>query len=512
MKSIFKFSNLIFLALSILTPGVHAHRKLHGQSEVGNVTAKAASLDTIAPEGMHGLPSAKASTYHYNTTVETESTPETTFKKHWADNTLTQAFPNNSFSVTGNSSLEIGKRSRQNCSHETGKEFAKVRLSNCSKKYNPGTSFQSNLTNLDPCRQPTTPLNTFLVALLIIVMIITLLGNTAVVFTVLHSRLLRNEIIYHFIASLAISDTMFALFTLPVKVEQFLSNQHFCKGITLCYYLYITDHTFNVASITHLQAISIDRLLGIMLPYTYSDIVTKKRSRKAIGTVWLYSIIWASLSTFNWTDPRKPSIYISRRHSNAFCINKNKLYYTLLYSAVFIFNLFIMIIIYVVVLKTTLRHAKAIRANEVHTDWKRKRDVNLSQLKVTKTAAMVFSAFLISFLPACVITLSSLYNPEHYRRLLANHPDIFRGIYIAFIQILPLLNACINPFIYAFMSSNFRQTIIVIFWRSRGRYMSDMRYAYCSANCRVRRVSMETDMLRPRQEKRDSLNSCIQED
>ena len=365
-----------------------------------------------------------------------------------------------------------------NCTDRLTEES--VSLGNCStsrRSRQAKRNISTEMSVINPCKRSTTFLNGILAGCLVLIIIITVFGNVLVICTIVLSRNLRKQLVYYFISFLALSDTLFAAFTVPVKVRQFLNNQQFCMNISLCYYMYLTDHTFSVASITNLLAIATERVLGIAFPYHYDQFITKRRCWITLFAVWLYSTFLASLSVFDWSNPTHTSISIGKTKQHLYCINNNKIYYTFLYSFVVLLNLFLMVLAYGFVFATSLRHAKIIRANEVYLDGKRKRKkIAVAQLKVTRTVTLVFIVFLISYLPVCIITLSSLYQPEHYRSILINRPDLFHGIYIAFIQILPLFNSCLNPFIYAFTNSQFRQTVTVLYQRIRGQYTSSDIY------------------------------------
>ena len=361
----------------------------------------------------------------------------------------------------GNMSVDLREQSVKNNSHQN-----KTNLTGLGQ-----------YDNVNYCKQPVQAISAVYSVFLFVVILITVTGNTTVFTGILLSRALRKQTMYFFLASLAFSDVLVAVSTLPIKIKQTLDNQHFCMSLDICKFLYVSDTMFATTSITHLLVIAVDRLLQIKIPYVYPKLITKVRSSMVIMLVWLYSAIWAALSTFDWSNPATKSISIDE-YNQRVCLNDNKIYYIVLYSAVFITPLLVMIIAYSFILKVAWGLEREIINNELPLSaCGRKRTLYMRELRASKTVVAVFTAFIVCYLPVCAMTFSSFLDPNIYNEFRGKHPNGFLAVYVIFVQTLPPLNHCVNPFIYVIMNRKFRYIFKAALFRLLGKPVSHNTYA-----------------------------------
>ena len=352
-----------------------------------------------------------------------------------------------------------------------------IGLSNTSNQSMSNSTEVTEIYSEEYCQEPMQVKSIIYAVFLLVVILVTAIGNITVLLSIILSKALLRQIMYYFLASLALSDILVALCTLPIKFKQTLHNQEFCMSLHVCKFLFISDVLFTTTSITHLLVIAMDRVLQIKFPFGYPTFITKKRSVTIITIVWLYSAIWAALSSFDWSNPTEQSISIGV-HSQRFCFNDNKVHFLVLYSIVFIIPLIIMIAAYSFILKVTWRLEKKMMNNELQVRvCGRKRTLYMRELRASKTVVAVFTAFIVCYLPVCIITFSVVLHPELYSEFSEKHPDGFVAVYIIFVQSLPPLNHCLNPFIYAIMNQEFRRVFRMAILRLLGKPVSFNSYA-----------------------------------
>ena len=319
----------------------------------------------------------------------------------------------------------------------------------------------------DLCKSPTITKWKIFTAFLSVELFVAVTGNAAVCIVILSSRYLRSQVTNYFIISLAVSDIFVTLFTLPVRILETLHNWNFCVGLSACRLFFSMDALFNVASVTNLFLITIDRFLAITQPFQYNSMMSSGTALLLIGCTWVYSSIWSGLSVFDWNNPSRSSIQVARNvdtRTNAtmewkVCQNVNKTYYTTVFSAVFIIPLLIMGVMYVQIWKQAIKHARSITALECidQKESKMKRDNrHRREVRATKTIAIVYGAFLVCWLPVCVISISANWCQECFSKFRRENPVAFDVIYFIFVYILPPLNSCLNPLIYTIFSKQFR--------------------------------------------------------
>ena len=141
------------------------------------------------------------------------------------------------------------------------------------------------VNQLELCRQPTFTLFIAQSCFLIFIAITTLLGNFSVCLTVLFNSSLHTLTSY-LVASLACSDLMMAIFSLPFRIHQTLHNTNWCLGEGVCLFWIWADLFCCCASIGNLALISIERFLATKYPLRYHEIITRKTSWLMLSSVY----------------------------------------------------------------------------------------------------------------------------------------------------------------------------------------------------------------------------------
>uniref|UniRef100_A0AAG5CQW5 G-protein coupled receptors family 1 profile domain-containing protein n=1 Tax=Anopheles atroparvus TaxID=41427 RepID=A0AAG5CQW5_ANOAO len=140
-----------------------------------------------------------------------------------------------------------------------------------------------------------------LVALFCLLIVITVVGNTLVILSVVTTRRLRT-VTNCFVMSLAVADWLVGIFVMPPAVIVFVVES-WQLGWILCDIWISLDVLLCTASILSLCAISVDRYLAVTQPLTYSK---RRRSKRLallmIFVVWLVALAITCPPILGWYD------------------------------------------------------------------------------------------------------------------------------------------------------------------------------------------------------------------
>ena len=134
------------------------------------------------------------------------------------------------------------------------------------------------------------------------------LGNTLILVALHKDTSIHppSKLLYR---NLAITDLCVGIIVEPLLVAYWISVVN--RRWDICYYTYLTAHfaavTLCSVSLITLTAISVDRLLALLLGLRYRQVVTLKRTRLIAIGGWIVSIVGASTSFLN---PLIVSLYI----------------------------------------------------------------------------------------------------------------------------------------------------------------------------------------------------------
>ena len=117
--------------------------------------------------------------------------------------------------------------------------------------------------------------------------------------------------------NLAITDLCVGIIVEPLNVAYWISVVN--RRWDICYYAYLTLYFAGVTlcsvSLITLTAISVDRLLALLLGLRYRQVVTLKRTYLIAIVGWILSIVGASISFLNL-----PMLSLHQYIATAFCL------------------------------------------------------------------------------------------------------------------------------------------------------------------------------------------------
>ena len=252
----------------------------------------------------------------------------------------------------------------------------------------------------------------------------------------------------------------------PSRVQQIkivfsilcLRNLYFCSffqkwplGWIFCNIFISFDVMLCTVSILNLFVISLERYYAVTSPMNYVKILTFRRVCWIIAGIWLFSFVMAFLPIM--VGFNTPSQKIQNMYNPSECIfEANKVYVLLVAIFTYFTPLLIMCAVYVRIFLIARRQIERINTLVKSTirmfdKSKAEKDPRFaSDSKATVTLASVVTAFAICWIPYFVIFTARPFLPGP----VDTHLDLF-ALWLGYV------NSMLNPFLYAFHSTQFRR-------------------------------------------------------
>ena len=255
--------------------------------------------------------------------------------------------------------------------------------------------------------------------LIIFLSITALLGNTLILSALRKETSLQpaSKILYR---NLTITDLCVGVVVQPLIAAYLLSEVN--ETWIICYYTGLTAFIAGVilclASLITVTAISVDRLLVLLLGFKYKEAVTRKRANIIVVAIWVLSIVG-------------PFSYAYLAITVSICL------FTLFFSYTKIFL--------------------ALRCYQIHvqshvSEGQPRQAMPLNMVRYRKG---VYSALWV------LVALIICYLPHYIAEVLTGQVGMTLSLYIArqFTTILILLNSSLNPLLYCWKISEMRQAV-----------------------------------------------------
>ena len=284
---------------------------------------------------------------------------------------------------------------------------------------------------------PTAKWNIALTTVLgLLISLIACTTNLLILIAIYKKPALRS-ITNYFLASLAVGDFFVGIVALPLWITRSLlevaDEEHPLNiSVDCVYVLSVAVSTYNLC------AVSLERYVGVIFPLRYSSIVTLRRFRCAVVSVWVLSSFIASLRLVIHED----------------------IYWMIVVSTVFFIPGVIISYCYVCIFKEASRQVRVIGqqsdsalASYVHNK------------KASITIAIVIGVFYLTALPIIAFSITELTEVSSEKDMACQNNKEFEswGTWALF---LAYSNSAINPWIYAARKSEFREALkVLIFWK-----------------------------------------------
>ena len=295
-----------------------------------------------------------------------------------------------------------------------------------------------------------------------IILVLTLVGNIAVIVVQRCSHVLNSVVNSHFLISLSIADLLVAVLVMPCALDAVNTGTWRCGEIWgkvngFGYFL------FCISSIMHLMMLSIDRYMAIARPLFYPVEMTNSRALLICFVLWSYSALWVFLPLFgvssyecfiSYIGKCKPEDWSKYGLNFAFAISVVSGTYGLaLISMVFVYWQIARVI------RNQLQRIKNVDCGE-HTTNK---DANFTSNKTKKgkvakklsrnkgvfTLLVVTLVYLICWSPFCILLFIEIGTGEKVK-----------GPYGTLAMLVAFANSCCNPVIYSIKYRRFRLAVM----------------------------------------------------
>ena len=275
--------------------------------------------------------------------------------------------------------------------------------------------------------------------------ILTLLGNSLVCLAVWRFRNLRSLTNY-LVCSLACADFLVPLLRviyidISVFSGEWVFGEIWCSISSMCGVLLCG------ASILHLCAISIERLIAIKWPLSYDIKVTPKRIVIVLIYIWLQSFVLSIFPALGLADHRfNPVMSECEIHWL-----KHPTLTILLIVFYFFLPVTIMVVAYAVIFKEVRRNSRRISTIECAGSQSARNKLK-REMKAVKTLAVVVGVFFVMWMPYFVTTTIRSFRGD------GSIPDALQRTVIT----LAYGNSCCNFVIYSLMNSQLRNAFCQI--------------------------------------------------
>ncbi|XP_072550983.1 trace amine-associated receptor 1-like [Salminus brasiliensis] len=291
---------------------------------------------------------------------------------------------------------------------------------------------------------------TVLYLLFAVIAILTFLGNLLVIITVIHFKQLHTPTNY-LIVSLAVADLLVGGFVMPPSMLRSVETCWYL-GTLLCKIHSSLDVTLCTASILNLCIISVDRYYAVCHPLLYHSKMTPNTTFLIIFVCWTISafvgfgMIFLELGILGIED-----FY----YSNVACEGGCFLYLSKTASTVFTVLCFyipavVMISLYLKIFHIAQRQACLIQNSKIRSS-QRHTSVGKTEIKATKTLAIVIGVFLLFWTPYFICALIDPFIGHTVPSVLL---DLFAWV--------GYFNSTCNPIVYAFFYGWFRKSFRII--------------------------------------------------
>lgn len=291
------------------------------------------------------------------------------------------------------------------------------------------------------------PLTVIALITMVFITIVAVVGNTMAVISVVKFQRLRSQLCFHFLASLALADTAVALLVMTWSIVHTALLYAWPFGWFFCYFWMSCDVMCCTASILHLLVIALDRYVAIVHPLRYVDIMTPRRARILIATVWVTSIAISFVPIYaGWFAISRDQLYANQ---DTCLLEVNKTYAIVSSCTSFFVPFVLLITFYVKIYRIAFLQAARMRQDSVVRSEKLRIQ---HEAKAIKTVGSIVGFFSACWFPFFIMYITLAFCGSSNCQLSRKWIDLITWIGYA--------NSAINPILYGFMQREFRASFL----------------------------------------------------
>lgn len=310
----------------------------------------------------------------------------------------------------------------------------------------------------------------FLMLVMILVQVLTVLGNITVLVVLRYSNVLNMIVNCPLLVSLSIADLLVAILVMPCALDAVNTGSWRCGKIWGKFNGF-GNFLFCISSIIHLMVLSIDRYLAISRPLFYPFEMTTNRAIIICLAAWMYSALWAFLPLFGVSSYECFISYIGDCQAEDW--SKYGLNFVFAISVVSgTYGLALVGMVYVywkiacVIRSQSQRIANtATSCNTSLSDTNNMKSFSRSSIAITRklsqhkgviTLLIVIVVYLICWSPFCFLLFYEIGSGEKVK-----------GPAGTVAMLAGFANSCCNPMIYAIKYKNFRAEVMRLLPKKR---------------------------------------------
>lgn len=255
--------------------------------------------------------------------------------------------------------------------------------------------------------------------------------NTFVLILVLKCR--KKQ---HYVVSLIAANLSAGILVLPFTIFAHVTRTHSSLPCQLFHYFI---HVAECAEVYSLVAIAVDRYLVVINRQVNGSSKSKVPSRFGVAIIWFVSIIYSIASPFLHELHVIVIADGDAMYRSSECISIDS---PVLHKTFVIMDAIVLFVAPLVIISAAYTGLVFFIRKE-----SRNRSIASSRRKVVRTVLLLVGIFVVFNLPLLILDIYLAFGPGHFA---------YEGIVQRALELAAMLNFCVNPFVYALMSSSIR--------------------------------------------------------
>ncbi|KAM9296563.1 neurotensin receptor type 1 [Gastrophryne carolinensis] len=312
-------------------------------------------------------------------------------------------------------------------------------------------------------------------------------GNSITAYTLVRKKSLQNlqSTVHYHLASLALSDLLILLLSMPIELYNFIWVHHpWAFGNVVCKGYYFLRDACTYATALNIASLSLERYMAMCHPFKAKSIMSRSRTKKFISFIWVASLLLATPMIFAMGQiyglgVADPDYLVCTR------IVEMSTFKTIIQVNAFLSFIFPMVVISV--LNTIIANQLIIMVKQAHQENQvctiggqqtvLSMSMEPSRIQSLKHGVRVLRAVVIAFvvcwLPYHVRRLMFCYVPDN---LWTDELNDFYHYFYMLTNVLFYVSSTVNPILYNLVSANFRQifvstlSFLCIPWRKKKKH------------------------------------------